>query len=252
MKHFVVYTALFGDYDTLPDIPSEYLNYCDFICFTNNRSINVNNWTILFVDSDLSPILLNRMYKILPHVFLPNYFSSLYIDSNIILKGNPIKLYDRYLTKYDLLFPRHFARNCAYDEYFECVRLGKINIYKGLKQMIFYKRKGLPRNFGLSENNIILRNHYKPNIKSIMEFWWDQFLKFPYRDQLSLPYVIYSFNYKYYFIDETSRLENDFFVYSFHKNENNITIFTKIMNKIFSLFTSIFIIPFCKIILKFS
>ncbi|MCL6528443.1 MAG: DUF616 domain-containing protein [Thermaceae bacterium] len=252
MRAFVVYTALFGDYDVLYDIPIEYTKYCDFICFTDNIRLNVKNWIIRYVDSSfMSPVFLNRRYKMLPHLYLTEYHSSLYIDSNIIIKSNPIDLYYKYLTKYDILFPHHFKRKCVYDEFIECIKLGKINIFLGMRQIITYKRNGMPFNFGLSENGIILRNHNKHNVIQIMNLWWDEYLKYPYRDQISLPYALYKLNMRYNFIEESCRNENIYFVYTCHKNDYNYNIFKKCYKKILILFRKYFLCSVIKVLIKY-
>ncbi|MGE9748017.1 hypothetical protein [Escherichia coli] len=68
-NNIVVYTALFGDYDELIEIP-EGMHKCDFICFTDQQIENNKGWKVIKIEnSSDSNVLQNRKYKILPHVF---------------------------------------------------------------------------------------------------------------------------------------------------------------------------------------
>ena len=49
----------------------------------------------------------------------------------------------------------------------------------------------MPHNYGLLQCNVIVREHHNEMCKKIMEEWWEEFLKHPQRDQISLPYVLY-------------------------------------------------------------
>jgi len=75
-KKFVIYTALFGDYDELSD-PIEGFYDCDFICFTDQKNINSKVWKTIYIpETDMSPKMMNRKYKMLPHIFLVEYEES--------------------------------------------------------------------------------------------------------------------------------------------------------------------------------
>ena len=155
----VVYTALFGDYDDLID-PVEKFKGCDFVCFTDRKDLESDIWEIKIINEiDLPPNMINRKYKMFPNVFLPEYDISLYVDSNIFIKRNPVELLDKYLTHYDIALPKHFARNCIYEEAKEVIKLGKEKREIVEKQMSFYKKEGFPNDLGLTENNVILRKH---------------------------------------------------------------------------------------------
>jgi hypothetical protein len=191
---FVVYTALFGDYDDLIDPKEDYVG-CDFICFTDQEHLESDIWEIRVIEEcDLPPNMMNRKYKLLPHLFLSEYEQSLYVDANIGIVGNPLELAKKYLDEHDFAVPKHFARNCIYKESQECVIEGKSKFYETKEQMKLYKQKGYPSEFGLGENNIILRNHNNDNIVKLMNDWWKEINKRTKRDQLSLGYVLWKNN----------------------------------------------------------
>ncbi len=111
-KTFVVYTAIFGDYDDLID-PQENYEGCDFICFTDQTHLQSDIWEIKIVKDISLPLnMMNRRYKWLPHKYLKTYKTSLYIDSNIVLLQNPIHILKLYCVNSCLmLLPQHPLRD---------------------------------------------------------------------------------------------------------------------------------------------
>jgi len=226
----VVYTALFGDYDDLVD-PREKFEGCDFICFTDQEHLKSDIWEIkLIKEYDIPPNMMNRKFKILPHLFLKEYEWSLYVDANVIILKNPFELAKKYLTKYDMVVPKHFARDCIYEEAKECVLLGKAPYEEVKKQIEKYRNDGFPEKFGLGENGIIFRKHNSPKIIKIMTDWWIELNTYnTQRDQLSLAYVLWKNNERFYFMNESAR-GSDFFRYKLHKKDIKGGLMGKILN----------------------
>jgi len=222
---FVVYTALFGDYDDLIEPKEKYVG-CDFICFTDQKNLKSNIWEIRYVDKcDLPPNMMNRKYKILPHLFLSEYKWSMYMDSNIFIIGNPKILANRYLNNYNIAIPKHFSRNCIYKEaeiVIKAKKIDKIIVGKTLKLFI---DKGFPRNFGLTENNIIFRNHNNIEIINLMTEWWDFLNQNIQRDQISFMYLIWNNKINLNILDINAR-GNKYFRIKPHKAENIDCLFS--------------------------
>jgi len=228
----VVYTALFGDYDDLIE-PKEKFEGCDFICFTDQKHLTSDVWEIRLIEEcDLPPNMMNRKYKILPHLFLSEYEWSLYVDANIAIVGNPLELANKYLSKYDMAVPKHFARECVYDEARECVILGKTKYEEAMCQMNKYKNEGFPAKFGLGENNIIYRRHNSEKIKKIMNEWWMEIKTQTQRDQLSLAYVLWKNGEKFNYMDESAREGKGYFEYVLHNEFKDRSLLLKIKDKI--------------------
>jgi len=228
----VVYTALFGDYDDLID-PPEKFEGCDFVCFTDQKHLKSDIWEIRLVeDCDLPPNMMNRKYKILPHLFFPEYERSLYVDANIAILKNPKELSDKYLSRFDFVAPKHFTRDCVYDEAKECIVLMKDKTENIKKQMQRYKEKGFPSRFGLSENNILLRRHSNESVITLMESWWQELQKETKRDQLSLPYAMWKSGVKYQFMEESARQGKGYLGYSLHKDFIDRALVDKLKDKL--------------------
>ncbi|MCP4179752.1 MAG: DUF616 domain-containing protein, partial [bacterium] len=191
---FVIYTALFGDYDELLE-PKEKYPECDFVCFTDQIDLTSSIWKVIIVKpNNLSSNILNRRYKWLPHLYLKEYEVSMYIDSSILVLNNPINLVHKYFYSSDRLIAisRHPDRNCIYDESIACLDYHKSKFFDTLKQMIFYKKSGFPKNFGLSANGVIIRKHNSAEIIKLMEDFWVEFNCWnSKRDQLSFYYIIW-------------------------------------------------------------
>jgi len=228
----LVYTALFGDYDDLID-PKEKYEGCDFICFTDQHHLTSDIWDIKLIEKcDLPPNLMNRKYKILPHLYLSKYEQSLYLDANIMVLKNPLELANKYLIEYDIAMPKHFERNCLYEEAKECVILGKSKFGQTIKQIGEYQKKGFPQNYGLGENNILLRKHNSENVIKLMNDWWNELLTHTHRDQLSFAYVLWKNGKEYRFMEESSRDGNGFYEYVSHNFFSNRSLFERICDSI--------------------
>ncbi|WP_321345695.1 glycosyltransferase domain-containing protein [uncultured Draconibacterium sp.] len=227
-----VYTALFGNYDDLIE-PKEKYQGCDFICFTDQKQLTSEIWDIRLIDKcDLPPNMMNRKYKILPHMFLSEYEWSLYIDTNIAILDNPIKLAKQYLTKYDFIVPKHFARDCIYEEAKECLIVGKTKYNETRSQISKYKNEGFPANFGLGENNILLRKHKSKNIITLMNNWWNEVNTQTKRDQLSLAYVLWKNEETFHYMTESSREGAGYFEYIFHNEFRSRNLLQKVKDSL--------------------
>lgn len=183
----VVYTALFGGYDTLqePDAAGE----CEFVCFTDDPALTSRRWQIARVTRSLEPAMMNRHIKIHPHTYLAEYPVSIYVDANLKVRRDPSALVRKYLTDTPFAAPRHPARRCVYDEIEECVRTGKIDAGAGRDQAGRYRAEGYPARNGLTENRVLVRRHNDPAVRRLMDAWWAELLAGVPRDQISLPVV---------------------------------------------------------------
>lgn len=227
MKSYVVYTALFGNYDELRELSFK-SNQCDYICFTD-QNINSSTWKIVKLECDESnTILMNRKLKMLPHLYLTEYDSSIYIDTNIKLTRDVPSIFDKYLTNYGICIPSHFERACTYDEVDECIALGKISDIEGKNWKMFLEQERFPKKYGLGENNIIVRKHNDPCIIDLMEKWWEIFQNGLKRDQLSLMYLLWKWDVPFLFMKESSRNNNPYFKYYLHKVDSTLNPLKKL------------------------
>lgn len=211
----VVYTAVFGDYDHVHAVNPEW--GCDFVCFTDNPKLVSPGWRVVIVQlKGESPAQANRRYKMLPHEYLAGYERSLYVDGNIKIVADPTLLFKKYLEKGVIAIPKHQDRNCAYVEARLCIKLGRVNKEITEQQMSRYANEGFPKNFGMTENNIILRRHNDKKVISMMEAWWAEYCSGGRRDQLSLPYLIWKHKIDVLEVVEGPRMSTKFFSLDLH------------------------------------
>ena len=209
---FIVYTSIFGNYD-IPQDPLFVPDNCEFYIITDQNIPTNSIWKKTLVNyssypnfDSLSNIYKNRFCKMFPHKLFPNIKYSIYIDGNI----KPMTDFTEFInmnSPHGLLFHKHKARKCVYDEIAACKILGKGNISKIEKYGKHLKNIMFPNNYGMLECNMIVREHSNLIMQKVMEEWWNEFLSSnTNRDQLSLPYVLWKLDIK---LEEINKLGNN-------------------------------------------
>lgn len=195
--NLVVYTAVFGGYDTLRD-PLTVQADVRYVCFTDRPQLNVNVWEIV-IDEKLatSNARAARYRKIRPDIFLPDIHYSLWVDANILFRGgNLLRLIQTYLSKCDLALFAHAERICVYREADAVLALRKEFPPNVHRQMQAYRNDGYPKNNGLCETGVMLRKHTTA-LYEFNEFWWRELVKWTHRDQLSFNYACWKTGMQY-------------------------------------------------------
>ena len=86
-----VYTALLGGYEQLTEQPAAAESGLDFVCLTDDPTIESETWEIRHVQPVFSEDATRsqRMLKIRAHAVFPEYDVSLYIDNSVVLRQAP-------------------------------------------------------------------------------------------------------------------------------------------------------------------
>ena len=190
----VVYTCVTGGYDTLKP-PKKRPEGVDFICFTDDDALKCDGWTMKPMPEDvkdLSKVKQQRMVKILPHKYLPDYDLSIWVDGSVEVKDD-VKdfLRDIAYSGHSVFIPEHPARKCIYKEADAVKALKKDTTDMPDKQMKKYKEEGFPVNFGLVQSNIMVRWHNNEDCIELMEAWAKEVRELSHRDQLSFNYAVW-------------------------------------------------------------
>ena len=196
-RRVAIYTVLAGNsYDSIKQFDS-ISDDVDYICFVKkgqkNKEVN-GIWRVEEIDYDAKDNgRLSRYPKLQPHkTFLSDYEYSLYIDGNIIIKNDYVyQRIDELIncgTKIALL--KHPFRDCVYQEAYVCIASMKGGWLDILRQIFFLKRNSIPKHNGLYEANVIFRKHNDADVIAMDELWWETFMKYSKRDQLSLVYAL--------------------------------------------------------------
>lgn len=242
MNKIVIYTAIFGGKDNLIE-PEFVPEGCDFVCFTDSDLVS-DVWEVRKVKSEFDDFVRNaRMYKVLPHKYLPEYEISVWTDGNLLIKGDINKLVEKYLKDVNLAIFDHNqhtkrwnklfwvkntedCRDCIYDEAEYLLKIGKDGKYKDdpdliKKQVEGYYKENYPEHNGLAVTMVILRKHNELDIIKTMEAWWKEIQNGSRRDQLSFNYVVWKNNLDFVYMKGDSR-RNKYFLHQQHKRRVNL------------------------------
>ena len=231
----IVYTAIFGDFDHLNEVRNQNPNL-SYVCFTDKESLFSNTWEIIkCTNKDLDPRLLAKIFKIFPHKIFKNASLSLWIDGNYIINKNHHNFFDLNRNIKHIKFYRHSVRNCIFKEA-EYIKKNKTEFNSIVinRQMKKYAEDGMPKDQGLINGAIILRNHKSKLMLKLMDEWWKEILHFSIRDQLSFNYIDWkNGNNMEYFEDDISNFL--YFTFRPHLSEKkySILLHIKIYFKLF-------------------
>lgn len=239
-KRTVIYTAIFGPKDKLlePEVKPEGF---DFVCFTD-QDFTSKIWDIRKSKREYNdPTRDARKRKVLVHEYLPEYETSIWIDGNIIVRGNPQELIDTYLK--DASMAIYDKRNNAWDPgdcvYGELENLLELGRQRGVhkddplvmqEQVGRYRKEGYPEHNGMIISMIMIRRHRAVDVQDAMNVWWTEIEKGSKRDQLSFNYSAWKTRLKFAWLPGDSR-DNEYFKHVYHP-EHRKTIWRRILDKI--------------------
>ena len=184
----VIYTALVGNYDSLMQ-PAAVDPEFDYICFSDCiKGPKVGVWEIRPIPfTSPSHTRVARYSKLQPHVVLPEYEYSVWMDANILIKGE--EFYEKVNAKISegvkMAFVPHPSRDCVYEEIVRCYRDVRISFRDAVKQRRHLLAMGYPEHWGLMETGLILRRHNDQDVIRISDAWWEELQNYTFRDQLS-------------------------------------------------------------------
>jgi hypothetical protein len=218
MSNGVVYTSIFGGYD---DVQKQNLSDgWDWHCFSEETRLPI------YEDNNRNA----KRFKVLPHRHLQDYEYSIFMDGNMIVRGNIDELIDKYLSDANVAFFSHNnnlldSRDCAYKEAETIFQLGEKNVQitpeRGIlnykdnpniikQQMERYSMVGYPKDNGLITGMVILRRHNEKDCIETMEDWWAEIKYNSKRDQLSFNYCAWKNGLKFNYMAGDSR-DNEYF-----------------------------------------
>jgi len=188
-----IYTAIFGNYDTLKD-PAVVNHSWNYVCFTDNPSLKSNVWRIVHVPSS-TPILTAGRYKILFHQFIKSQHV-VWVDASISINCDPETL----IGTADFMLMKHPHRSCIYEEARACIKLRKDDESIINAQVNRYRSEGYRNSSGLVATGIIYRKATK-QINKFCEQWFSEVERGSIRDQLSFNYVAWKTGMGYALMD---------------------------------------------------
>jgi hypothetical protein len=189
------YSETFADFDYGdPEV--------DYICFTDDAELRSDVWKFVLVeDRSTDPARLSKRYKHQPHLFLPQYESSLYIDNTIKLKVKPSTIFDRF-EAHEMAMLRHPYRDCIYDEAAQVIRARYDDPDIIQRQIEAYREVGYPERNGLHAAGFLLRRHDSASVQEACALWNAQVMKYSKRDQLSWNFCAWKLRFSFTSINE--------------------------------------------------
>ena len=203
----VVFTCITGNYDQL--LKLDYINPSyDYICYTDNMSMQSNGWLLRKIPENLKNLSnskINRYIKWHPHEFFPDYDLSIYIDGCINILSDFTEIIERYPSDFDILVPKHSLTTCIYQEARNVLRCKKDVKENFEKQLQMMRDEGFPANYGMTQNNILIRHHNNKNMIDVENIMWNVIKNGSHRDQLVYKYAVWkNRNLKEYILDKNT------------------------------------------------
>lgn len=191
-KPFVIYTAIAGDFDVLRE-PLHRNPLFDFVVFSDQpQQSDVWRW-IPFDQIEADAARTAKKPKQLPHILLPQYEWSIWIDANIFITGSMEEYLLACIESGQAVAQfEHPQRNTIFDEANVCIesKLDEPDVISG--QIERYRREGFTENATkLYECNLIIRQHNNPKCIKAMNRWWKEVQRGSKRDQISYPYALW-------------------------------------------------------------
>lgn len=184
--------TMIGAYERLNDQPVAARSSMPFICLTDDPNLRSDAWDVRLIEPTfpMDPIRSQRDLKLRPHLHLPEFEASLYIDNTVILKEPPEVLFDRHWTSARFALPSHSYRDSVLDEFLEVARLGLDEPSRIFEQLNHYELE-CPEVLALRPYwcGILFRGHRDEAVQQMLETWYLQVVRYARRDQLSAHYA---------------------------------------------------------------
>lgn len=157
----------------------EYINMnWDYICFTKDKDKwgtkeGVWEYRNFNVENCEDAKMLLRMCILKPHVLLPEYDYSIWVNPAYKIVGDLELFMASYGRNGSLLaFPTYVT-----DDVYEIMQTGLHSDEENIrmrKKCLQYEKEGYPHHYGMISGNIIIRNHRDEKMRCVMETWWDE------------------------------------------------------------------------------
>ena len=221
-KKIAVYSCIVGKYDDVIE-PIIVEDNVDYYMFTDLDVPKDSAWKKVDVTqmdeyNSFSAMDLNRKIKMLPFEYLQDYDYTIYVDGNMQIVSY-LTPYIKCMKSRALGLHSHRRRDCVYDEIKAICLLNKANKKKLKKQKMDYSKKGFPKKYGLFENGIIVCDNSDIETRNLLNDWWKEYKKYGTRDQICLPFVMWSDNYdlnKILVLGDNINANKRFNIVSFH------------------------------------
>lgn len=198
-KRIAVYTFLTGGYDELHQ-PLVIDEGADYYVISDNMISDMGIYKYIDVASVVpegikDPFMQNRYCKMHGAELFKDYDYSIYLDGAIQIAGC-ITDHLEQIGKTGIALYLNEDCRCIYETGIVITLIGRCDFEMARNQLKLYAMDGMPENYGLLCGGYIFRDNKNPLGNKLMELWWDEYLKWPTRDQLCLTYVMWKMGLK--------------------------------------------------------
>ncbi|HEY4250762.1 MAG TPA: hypothetical protein VGM87_06165 [Roseomonas sp.] len=184
-----LYTVMMGGYERLNEQPVATHSTLPFICLTDDPALRSGSWDCHLVEPVFprDPVRSQRDLKIRPHLHLPGFARSIYIDNTVILKEPPERLLELADPATGFLLPAHGSRETVLDEFLEVSRVGfddSVRIFEQLHHYMLHGPEVLQERPWWTA--IMVRDHRSARVRAMLEIWALHVMRYSRRDQLSV------------------------------------------------------------------
>lgn len=184
----VVFTALFGRYESLNELTNSRNLETRYVCFTDDASLVSKTWEVIVVESKITEnsSRRSREIKMLGHKYFPEGTRSLYVDNTVRLKVDGSVVLEDWLKDSNIAYIHHYSRKTVQGEFFICSAYGLDD-----QNIIWNQYKHYKRNYP----DVLKQRPYwggmiarvnSAETDKFMEAWKQQFDTYTKRDQLSI------------------------------------------------------------------
>lgn len=193
-NRIAIYTCIVNDYDEVLE-PLKNNGFCDFFLISDKKPRGDSKYNWIHIEDVVpigihDPVIQNRYCKMHSKEIFTEYRYSIYVDGDVELI-NDISQYIWLVGKSGLAMHRHGFMNCLYSEGMRMVGAKRADYSEVKRQMLTYRRMGMPRCFGQFECGVIVRDHTNSLGDRIMNEWYEELKMWEKRDQFSFTYVLW-------------------------------------------------------------
>lgn len=201
MARITVYSCYFGLYEPFnPEATAQEGDHARVV-FTDHADLATPGVTFRQAEGEGDAGRLSRLAKLRPHLFFGDQDWVIYIDNGAKLSLPPAEI----VARIEALYPggapagrylfSHKRRVCAYREARLCMRQGKIPRADYRRQVAHYQAAGFPEDWGLFVNTVMIQKMGDPATDAFNDAWYDHYMAFSRRDQVSLPFMLWQTGY---------------------------------------------------------
>jgi FkbM family methyltransferase len=156
---------------------------------TDDPNLRSDTWQVRFVPRlfGMDPVRSQRDLKIRPHLYLPEFEVSLYIDNDVLLREQPRQIFELFDRSRGFCLPHHSYRETVLDEFLAVAEAGLDDQGRIFEQLNHYV---IDCPEVLEERplwtGILLRDHQRPAVRHMLELWAAHVNRYSRRDQLSV------------------------------------------------------------------